>query len=90
MIQLALWQKLTLVVGTACFMEFVAWWAHKYIMHGWGWDWHKDHHEPHDNMFEKNDLYAVVFGTFTVVLFTVGYLYFPPVWYVAAGISFTD
>lgn len=87
MIELAIWQKAALVVGTASFMEFFAWWAHKYIMHGWGWDWHADHHEPHDKMFEKNDLYAVVFGSFTTLLFTAGYLWFSPLWWVAAGIS---
>ncbi|MEM9838979.1 MAG: sterol desaturase family protein [Pseudomonadota bacterium] len=85
--ELALWQKVVLVIGTASFMEFFAWWAHKYIMHGWGWAWHADHHEPHDNLFEKNDLYAVVFGTFTTFLFTVGWLWFPPLWWIAAGIS---
>ena len=25
-------------------MEFVAWFAHKYIMHGFLWSLHKDHH----------------------------------------------
>ena len=23
-------------------MELFAWWAHKYVMHGWGWGWHRD------------------------------------------------
>ena len=84
---LVLWQKLALVLGAATFMEGFAWWAHKYIMHGWGWSWHADHHEHHDNVFEKNDLYAVVFGTFTFALFTIGWLWLPPVWYIAAGIT---
>ena len=43
------------VVATFIAMEFVAWSSHKYIMHGWGWGWHRDHHEPHDNALEKND-----------------------------------
>ena len=54
--ELVLWHKIALTLGTAIGMEGVAWWAHKYVMHGWGWAWHKDHHEPHDNLFEKNDL----------------------------------
>lgn len=87
MMQLELWQKLSIVIATACLMEGFAWWAHKYIMHGWGWDWHKDHHEPHDKTFEKNDLFAVVFGSFALILFIVGFLWFPPLWYVAAGIT---
>ena len=30
------------------------------IMHGFGWGWHRDHHEPHDNRLEKNDRFALV------------------------------
>ena len=54
--------KALIVVGTFCFMEFMAWFAHKYIMHGFGWNWHKDHHQHHKGFFEKNDYYAVVFS----------------------------
>lgn len=68
-------------------MEFFAWWAHKYIMHGWGWGWHRDHHEPHDNTLERNDLFAVVFGTFDFLLYLLGALYWEPLWWVALGIN---
>lgn len=54
--------KALIVVGTFCFMEFMAWFAHKYIMHGFGWNWHKDHHQHHKGFFEKNDYYALVFS----------------------------
>ncbi|RFS16216.1 sterol desaturase family protein [Emticicia sp. C21] len=54
--------KALIVLGTFCFMEFMAWFAHKYIMHGFGWNWHKDHHQHHKGFFEKNDYYAVVFS----------------------------
>ena len=84
---LPLWLKLTLLLGTAAGMEGFAWWAHKHIMHGWGWAWHADHHEPHDKRLEKNDLFAVVFGTFAFALFTVGYYLYPPLWWIAAGIT---
>ncbi|MFN3848849.1 MAG: beta-carotene hydroxylase [Spirosomataceae bacterium] len=57
-----LWIKLGIVLGTFGFMEFMAWFAHKYIMHGFGWAWHKDHHNHHKGFFEKNDYYAVVFS----------------------------
>src|SRR5688572_23813609 len=50
---------LTMAVFLA--MEGVAWWTHRYVMHGaLGWGWHRDHHEPHDKTFETNDLYGVV------------------------------
>ncbi|WP_182086749.1 sterol desaturase family protein [Aureimonas sp. ME7] len=69
-------------------MEWVAWAAHKYIMHGWGWGWHESHHEPHEDLFEKNDLYAVVFAVFAIVLFAVGTLAaLPVVTAIATGIT---
>ena len=68
-------------------MEFFAWWAHKYIMHGWGWGWHRDHHEPHENRFEKNDLFGVVFALFDVFLYWLGAIYWEPLWWVALGIN---
>lgn len=77
---------LTVVVVTAL-MECFAWWAHKYVMHGWGWAWHRDHHEPHDNVLEKNDLFAVVFGGFSIVLFTVGFIWSEWLWWGAMGIT---
>ena len=50
-------------VSTFIFMEFVAWFSHKYIMHGFLWSWHKDHHKKdHDSWFEMNDLFFVVYA----------------------------
>lgn len=54
--------KIGIVLGTFAFMEGVAWFTHKYIMHGIGWKWHADHHNHHKGFFEKNDYYAVVFS----------------------------
>ncbi|NRA28744.1 MAG: sterol desaturase family protein [Parvularculaceae bacterium] len=84
---MSLWLKISLIVGSACFMEAFAWWAHKYIMHGWGWNWHADHHEPHDKTFEKNDLFVVVFGSFTAALIMIGIEWFEPLYYVGLGIT---
>ena len=63
---------LALVVLTVLAMEGVAWGAHKYIMHGWGWAWHRDHHEPHSNMLERNDLYALVGAGMSMSMFAIG------------------
>lgn len=39
-------------------MEFVAWFTHKYIMHGLLWILHKDHHHKESNgFFEHNDFF---------------------------------
>ncbi|MBP6183998.1 MAG: sterol desaturase family protein [Saprospiraceae bacterium] len=54
-----------ITLGTVAGMEFVAWLAHKYIMHGWLWRWHADHHNPamkEGRFFEKNDLFFLVFA----------------------------
>ena len=45
-----------------CTMEFVAWASHKYIMHGFGWEIHRDHHQPHQGPFQKNDLFFLLFA----------------------------
>ena len=55
-------------LATLIGMEGFAFLAHKYVMHGWGWGWHRSHHEPRTGWFEKNDLYAVVFAGVAIVL----------------------
>lgn len=76
-----------IIVASVVGMELFAWWAHKYIMHGWGWGWHRDHHEPHDKRLEKNDLFAVVFGTIVFFMFLAGYYYSAALWWTAFGIT---
>lgn len=63
---------LIIVLATVIAMEGVAWSSHKYIMHGFGWGWHRDHHERHDRMLEKNDLYAVVGAGMSISMFAIG------------------
>ena len=58
-----------IVIGTFLFWEFVAWFTHKYIMHGILWTWHKSHHSVHDHALEKNDWFAVVFSLPSIGLF---------------------
>jgi beta-carotene 3-hydroxylase len=67
--------SLTVVlIFTATFvgMEFVAWFLHKYVMHGFLWSLHADHHDPnHGKVFEKNDSFAFFFfaPSFLSILF---------------------
>ena len=51
---------LLIVIASVLGMEVIAWSSHKYVMHGFGWAWHRDHHEPHDNILEKKDRKSVV------------------------------
>lgn len=51
-----------IVVATFFFMEFMAWATHKFVMHGFLWVLHRDHHEPHNNIFERNDAFFLIFA----------------------------
>jgi len=63
---------LTIVFATVFAMEWAAWGSHKYIMHGPGWAWHRDHHEPHGKALEKNDLFGVVGAVLSISMFAAG------------------
>lgn len=72
-------------------MEFMAWFTHKYLMHGWLWSWHEDHHRPkHEKhgFFEKNDRFFLVFAIPSMICYLVGGTV-GPLWalFVGVGIS---
>ncbi|WP_454915750.1 beta-carotene hydroxylase [Xanthobacter sediminis] len=69
-----------IVLATVAAMEGIAWAAHKYVMHGFGWGWHKSHHEPRTGLFERNDLYAVLFAALAIALIYVGRHGAPALW----------
>lgn len=73
--------------ATLAAMEGVAYLAHKYIMHGFGWGWHRSHHEPRTGWFEKNDLYAVVFAALAIVLIALGNAGYAPLQWIGAGMT---
>jgi beta-carotene 3-hydroxylase len=83
--------NILVLVISYIFMEFTAWFTHKYIMHGFLWSWHKDHHTPElkQSFFERNDLFFLVFAIpgicliFMEYFITVGPLPF----YIGLGIS---
>lgn len=83
---MTLLSKLVIVASMVVFMECFAWVAHRYVMHGWGWAWHKSHHEAHSGWFEKNDLYAIVFAIVPILLFIVG-RWWEPLWWAALGMT---
>lgn len=61
-----------IVLASVAAMEWIAWASHKYIMHGFGWGWHRDHHEPHDRALEKNDLFGLVGALMSISMFAWG------------------
>lgn len=68
----ALLLPVLVVLATVAAMEGIAWASHKYVMHGFGWAWHRDHHEPHTGVLEKNDLYALFGAGISIGLFVLG------------------
>ncbi|MCI0750491.1 MAG: sterol desaturase family protein [Flammeovirgaceae bacterium] len=75
-------------IAAFLFMEGVAWFSHKYIMHGILWSWHKSHHTVHNHAFERNDLFAVVFSVPSILLiyYSTVYTYNPFITSIGIGI----
>ena len=60
-------------LGVFLCMECVTWLTHKYVMHGFMWYFHADHHQPkYANVFERNDIFFVIFAIPSIVLFYFG------------------
>jgi len=60
-------------LATFCFMEFMAWFTHKFIMHGFLWSLHRDHHKKdHDSWFERNDAFFLFYAVVSMVCFYLG------------------
>lgn len=60
-------------LGTFLFMEFMAWFSHKYIMHGFLWVLHKDHHKKdHDSWFERNDAFFIIYAVVSMSFILAG------------------
>ena len=81
--------NILIVIGTFFFMEGVAWFTHKYIMHGILWSWHRSHHKVHNHALEMNDLFAVVFSIPSILTIYLGYNNYKEFWwllYIGIGI----
>ncbi|MEE1964419.1 beta-carotene hydroxylase [Allomuricauda taeanensis] len=69
--KIALW--ILIFLATFSFMEFMAWFTHKYVMHGFLWSLHKDHHKKdHDSWFERNDAFFLFYAAVSMTLFYLG------------------
>jgi beta-carotene 3-hydroxylase len=43
-------------------MEGITWLTHRYVMHGFLWVLHEDHHQPTGHILEKNDAFFLIFA----------------------------
>ncbi len=50
------------VLFTFFIMEGVTWLTHRYVMHGFFWYLHEDHHQKGSGFFEKNDAFFLIFA----------------------------
>jgi len=63
-------------------MEFMAWFTHKYLMHGGMWFFHKDHHQTEPGFFERNDVFFLIYAVPSWLLIMLGSMngMWIPVW----------
>lgn len=72
--------EVALFIITFFFMEFVAWFTHRHIMHGLLWNLHEDHHKPQNRygFLERNDAFFLIFATPSMACIFAGTLYGVP------------
>ncbi len=77
-----------LFLGALFLMEGVAYFAHRYVMHGFMWFLHKSHHQRDtSSMFEWNDLFAVIFSLPSIGLIYVGLHIWEPMFWIGMGVA---
>ena len=67
-------------------MEAVTWATHKWVMHGFLWFLHKDHHQKEPGFFEKNDAFFVIFAVpsfLSILMGTIHHIF----WLQAIGLG---
>jgi beta-carotene 3-hydroxylase len=47
---------------TFLLMEAITWLTHRFVMHGFLWWLHEDHHKPMGHVLEKNDAFFLIFA----------------------------
>ncbi|QYJ68176.1 sterol desaturase family protein [Flavobacterium litorale] len=69
---MALYIHILVFILTFFMMEFMAWFTHKYVMHGFLWSLHKDHHrKDHDSWFERNDAFFIFYAVVSIGFFVL-------------------
>ena len=65
-----MWLYIVVFLLTFLIMEFMAWFSHKFIMHGFLWSLHADHHKKdHDSWFERNDAFFIFYAVVSMFFF---------------------
>src|SRR5688500_340058 len=67
---MSVWLHILVFAATFSYMEFMPWFTHKYIMHGFLWHLHADHHrKDHESWFERNDAFFVFYAAVSIGFF---------------------
>lgn len=53
---------ITIGLITFFLMEGITWLTHRFVMHGFLWYLHEDHHKKGSGFFEKNDVFFLIFA----------------------------
>ncbi|MEO5891626.1 MAG: beta-carotene hydroxylase [Ferruginibacter sp.] len=53
---------ISIALATFLTMEGITWLTHRFIMHGFLWYLHEDHHKKGPGFFEKNDAFFLIFA----------------------------
>lgn len=56
-------------------MEGITWLTHKYVMHGFLWYLHEDHHQKGKGFLEKNDAFFLIFAIPSWLCIMLGSMY---------------
>ncbi|MFN8338898.1 MAG: sterol desaturase family protein [Saprospiraceae bacterium] len=66
-------ENFLIVLLTFGCMEGATWCIHKYVMHGFLWYLHRDHHDhSHEGSMEKNDWFFFIFAIPAIALIYLG------------------
>lgn len=81
--------NLLLVIVVFILMEGATWLIHKYVMHGFLWTLHQDHHDHRtEGHLEKNDYFFVIFALPAIALMYWGSQHnFNSAFYIGLGIT---
>lgn len=55
------------------FMELIANFSHRYLMHGSMWFFHRDHHQGSPGILENNDVFFLIFAVPCIVFVNIGF-----------------
>ena len=81
--------NILIVLAVFIAMEGATWLIHKYVMHGFLWVLHRDHHDhSNEGPMEKNDYFFVIFALPAIALMYFGSIQdFNYLFYIGLGIT---